>query len=86
MTAQLGLYLNKFLSIKLLIPTLQMQEKIGNTLSAYDELIENNEKQIKALQRIRTTIFKEWFVNLRFPENKGLSLDDLISAGGGMIY
>ncbi|ADX98318.1 restriction endonuclease subunit S [Mycoplasma suis] len=81
-TPRKALSRHKLLSIKFPCPPLNEQYLIGNTLSAYDELIENNERQIEVLQGIRTSIFKEWFVNLRFPENKGLSLNDLISAGG----
>ncbi|WP_081475795.1 restriction endonuclease subunit S [Mycoplasma suis] len=49
------------------MPPQEEQERIGDTLSAYDELIENNERQIEVLQGVRTAIFKEWFINLRFP-------------------
>ncbi|WP_043913361.1 restriction endonuclease subunit S [Mycoplasma suis] len=66
-TAQPGLNLHKLLTIKFPCPSQEEQERIGNTLSAYDELIENNERQIEVLQGIRTSIFKEWFVNFRFP-------------------
>ncbi|AGX88904.1 restriction endonuclease subunit S [Mycoplasma parvum] len=84
-TAQPGLYLNKLLKTKILIPSFIIQQKIGDILSAYDELIENSEQQIEVFQNIRTSIFKEWFVNLRFPNNNGLSLDDLITVGGAEI-
>ncbi|WP_043913367.1 restriction endonuclease subunit S [Mycoplasma suis] len=57
----------QLLSIKFPCPPQEEQERIGDTLSAYDELIENNERQIEVLQGVRTAIFKEWFINLRFP-------------------
>ncbi|ADX98337.1 restriction endonuclease subunit S [Mycoplasma suis] len=66
-TAQPVLSLQKLKIIKFPCPPQEEQERIGDTLSAYDELIENNERQIEVLQGIRTAIFKEWFVNFGFP-------------------
>ena len=43
------------------------QIKIGRFLSTYDELIENNQKQIKLLEEAAQRLYKEWFVDLRFP-------------------
>ncbi|AGX88898.1 restriction endonuclease subunit S [Mycoplasma parvum] len=59
----------KLLSVKFPCPPHDIQQKIGDILSAYDELIENSEQQIEVLQNIRTSIFKEWFINLRFPDS-----------------
>ncbi|AGX88942.1 restriction endonuclease subunit S [Mycoplasma parvum] len=81
-TAQPNLTLNRLLTVKFLCPPHEIQQKIGDILSTYDELIENNKRQIEMLQNIRTSIFKEWFMNLRFPQNSGLSLNDLITVGG----
>ena len=44
-----------------------IQEKISATLSAYDELIENNQRRIALLEKIAAEIHREWFVRLRFP-------------------
>lgn len=44
-----------------------IQEKISATLSAYDELIENNQRRIALLEKIAAEIYREWFVRLRFP-------------------
>lgn len=49
------------------LPTYDIQYRIGSILSAYDELIENNQKQIKLLEEVVHRLYKEWFVNLRFP-------------------
>ena len=49
------------------IPTLSTQNRIANILSAYDDLIENNQKQIKLLEEAAQRLYKEWFVDLRFP-------------------
>jgi type I restriction enzyme S subunit len=43
------------------------QQKIASILSAYDDLIENNTRRIKILEEMAQTIYKEWFVNFRFP-------------------
>lgn len=53
---------------KLLIPkSLPTQKRIASILSAYDNLIENNLKRIKLLEETAQNIYKEWFVNFRFP-------------------
>ena len=49
------------------IPSLETQKRIADILSAYDDLIENNLKRIKLLEQAAQNIYKEWFVNLRFP-------------------
>lgn len=49
------------------LPPLPTQKKIASILSAYDDLIENNLKRIKLLEEAAQNIYKEWFVNLRFP-------------------
>lgn len=56
-----------FSSLKLLVPEFNVQEKIGAILSAYDELIENNQRRIALLEKLAEEIYREWFVRLRFP-------------------
>lgn len=48
-------------------PPLATQRRIADILSAYDGLIENNRKQIKLLEESAQRLYKEWFVDLRFP-------------------
>jgi len=48
-------------------PKLSQQRKISKILSAYDNLIENNQEQIKLLEEAAQRLYKEWFVDLRFP-------------------
>ncbi|MCM1314204.1 MAG: restriction endonuclease subunit S [Muribaculaceae bacterium] len=57
------------------------QKKIASVLSAYDNLIENNQKQIKLLEEIAQQLYKEWFVNLRFPDYENTSVVDGIPEG-----
>ena len=49
------------------IPLIENRRKIVEVLSAYDDLIENNLKRIKLLEETAQNIYKEWFVNFRFP-------------------
>lgn len=48
-------------------PKLETQRRIADILSAYDDLIENNQKQISLLEEAAQRLYKEWFVDLRFP-------------------
>lgn len=65
--AQPDLPHNAFKSIKIFLPSIESQKRITNVLSAYDDLIENNKKQIKLLEEAAQRLYKEWFVDLRFP-------------------
>ena len=48
------------------IPSIEVQHRIADILSVYDDLIENNQKQIKLLEEAAQRLYKEWFVDLRF--------------------
>lgn len=67
--------------IPLLLPTLCIQTKIADILSAYDELIENNQKQIKLLEEAAQRLYKEWFVDLRFPGYEKTPIIDGVPEG-----
>lgn len=56
-----------FKKAKVCIPNLQTQNRIADILSAYDDLIENNNKRIKILEQMAEDLYKEWFVRFRFP-------------------
>ena len=47
---------------------LPTQRKIAAVLSAYDDLIENNTRRIKILEEMASAIYREWFVEFRFPD------------------
>ena len=49
------------------VPSIEKQKIIANILSAYDNLIENNNKRIKLLEQMAENLYKEWFVRFRFP-------------------
>lgn len=57
----------KLKEVKIFLPPLEVQRKIADVLSAYDDLIENNRKQIKLLEEAAQRLYKEWFIDLRFP-------------------
>ena len=71
----------KFPEFPITLPDLSVQKKIADTLSVYDDLIENNKKQIKLLEEAAQRLYKEWFVNLRFPGYETTSIIDGIPAG-----
>ena len=56
-----------FSSIKVNVPWLPIQRKIAAVLSAYDDLIENNNRRIAILENMAAELYREWFVRLRFP-------------------
>lgn len=58
---------NHLHKLKIQIPKLTFQRKIATILSAYDELIENNQRRIALLEKMAEEIYREWFVRLRFP-------------------
>ncbi len=59
----------------------EKQEKITNTLSAYDDLIENNQRQIKLLEEAAQRLYKEWFVDLCFPGHENTEIVDGVPEG-----
>ena len=56
-------------------PTLDEQRRIIGRLSAYDSLIENNRKQIKLLEEAAQRLYKEWFIDLRFPGHESATIN-----------
>ena len=62
-------------------PPIETQRRIADILSAYDELIENNRKQIKLLEEAAQRLYKEWFVNLRFPGHEHTKIVDSVPEG-----
>ena len=57
-------------------PPLQTQRKIASILSAYDDLIENNTRRIAILEEMAQAIYRDWFVNFRFPGHENVRLVD----------
>lgn len=70
-----------FRSIEIPIPPLASQIRIAEILKGYDDLIENNQKQIKLLEEAAQRLYKEWFVDLRFPGHETTPITDGIPEG-----
>lgn len=68
-------------NIPLLLPPIETQRRIADILSAYDDLIENNRKQIKLLEEAAQRLYKEWFVDLRFPGHEHTKIVDGVPEG-----
>ena len=62
-------------------PDIETQHRIADILSAYDDLIENNQKQIKLLEEAAQRLYKEWFVDLRFPGHENTKIVDGVPEG-----
>ena len=62
-------------------PDIETQHRIASILSAYDNLIENNQKQIKLLEEMAQRLYKEWFVDLRFPDWENTKIVDGVPEG-----
>ena len=63
------------------LPTIEVQQRVANILKIYDDLIENNQKQIKLLEETAEKIYKEWFINLQYPGYEGEKLIDGLPDG-----
>lgn len=64
------------MGIKFTIPNFTVQNRIVDILSAYDNLIENNNKRIKLLEQMAENLYKEWFVRFRFPGYKNVEFEE----------
>lgn len=80
-SAQPQLPIKNFSTIELDLPDLPVQCRIAGILSTYDDLIENNQKQIKLLEEAAQRLYKEWFVDLRFPGHETTPIVDGIPEG-----
>lgn len=71
----------KFPDFPVELPPLETQHRIADILFAYDDLIENNQKQIKLLEEAAQRLYKEWFVDLRFPGYENTKIVDGVPEG-----
>jgi len=67
-----NLSLDKLLSFPILVPDIEEQRRIAGILSAYDKLIENNQRRIKILESMARALYREWFVDFRFPGHESV--------------
>ena len=61
-------------TLELKIHNLSTQRKIAAVLSVYDDLTENNTCRIKNLEEMASAIYREWFVEFRFPGHEGVEM------------
>lgn len=81
MTTRASLKNEDLLSLRIRLPEKETQKRIADILSAYDNLIENNQKQIKLLEEAAQRLYKEWFVDLRFPGHEDTPVVDGVPQG-----
>lgn len=70
-----------FPEFPLRLPSLPAQQRIAGVLSAYDKLIENSRRQIKLLEEAAQRLYKEWFVDLRFPGHETTPIHNGVPEG-----
>lgn len=75
-SSQKALTITSLNQIECPMPKTDIQLKIVEILSVYDNLIENNQKQIKLLEEAAQRLYKEWFVDLRFPGHEQTKIVD----------
>ncbi|WP_407596573.1 restriction endonuclease subunit S [Pseudomonas aeruginosa] len=63
-------------NLKIFLPPLASQKKIGSILAAYDDLIENNTRRIEILEEMARRLYEEWFVQFRFPGHEGVEFKE----------
>lgn len=79
--AQRTISLSSLQNLTINLPDLPTQHRIASILSAYDDLIENNRRQIKLLEEAAQRLYREWFVELRFPGHEGVKVVDGVPEG-----
>ena len=79
--AQPNINLKQIGNLQIALPTDEQQKRIADILSAYDNLIENNNKRIHLLERMAESLYKEWFIRFRFPGYEDTEFEDGMPRG-----
>ena len=79
--AQRTISLTALRNMEVELPSMEIQHRIATILSRYDSLIENYQKQIKLLEEAAQRLYKEWFVDLRFPGHENTNIIDGVPEG-----
>ena len=79
--AQSQITINSLKRHRVFLPELRAQKSIVAVLSAYDNLIEVNNKKIKVLEQMEENLYKEWFVRFRFPGHETAEFENGIPMG-----
>jgi len=80
-SSQKALTIDALKQIRIPFPKLAKQRKVANALRNYDVLIERNRKQIDLLEEAAERLYKEWFIDLRFPGYENLKIVDALPDG-----
>lgn len=80
-TAQKAVPIALLKEIEIVIPENPIQKKVVVILKNYDQLIENNKNQIKLLEEAAQRLYKEWFIDLRFPGYENCKIVDGVPEG-----
>ena len=80
-TAQKAVPIDALKDLEIPLPPLPIQRRIADILSAYDDLIENNQRQIKLLEEAAMRLYREWFVFMRFPGHESVRIEDGVPEG-----
>lgn len=76
-----GIRGSELANVEVDFPPITTQKRVVDVLSAYDSLIENNHKQIRLLEEAAQRLYKEWFVDLRFPGYENSIFENDIPCG-----
>lgn len=68
-------------TLPITVPVFNVQKRIADIISAYDDLIENNRRRIQLLEQAARMLYKEWFVKLRFPGHEHVKIVDGVPEG-----
>lgn len=80
-TTQDNLSLDKIRRVKFEVAPYNEQKRISDVLSSLDNLIENNTRRVKLLERMAENLYKEWFVRFRFPGYEDAEFEETIPKG-----
>ncbi|MFN8747445.1 MAG: restriction endonuclease subunit S [Pseudanabaena sp.] len=72
--AAAGIRGSELARLRIPFPPLATQSKIASIISAYDDLIENNTRRIKILEEMAQMLYREWFINFRFPKHENIKM------------
>ena len=78
---QMRIAISAIKGFSFVLPDIEVQKAVGTILSTYDDLIENNKKQIKLLEEAAQRLYKEWFIDLRFPGHETTPIVDGVPEG-----
>lgn len=81
MTTRASLANNDLLNMEIELPSMEVQNRIASILSRYDSLIANYQQQIKLLEEAAQRLYKEWFVDFRFPGHENTQIVDGVPEG-----